>query len=148
MGPLSKEEREAFLAEPRIGVVSVASDDGRPPLAAPIWYGYEPGGDLTFFTGTMGRKARKIELIRKAGAITFVVQHDQFPYRYVTLEGPVVSIDKPPSSEQMLRIVRRYLTADQAQGFVENEIGRPAAESELVLFTVRPERWMSFDFGD
>ena len=44
MGPLSKEEREAFLAEPRIGVVSVAGDDGRPPLAVPIWYGYDPGG--------------------------------------------------------------------------------------------------------
>jgi nitroimidazol reductase NimA-like FMN-containing flavoprotein (pyridoxamine 5'-phosphate oxidase superfamily) len=148
MGPLSKDEREAFLAEPRIGVVSVASDDGRPPLAAPIWYSYEPGGELTFFTGTMGRKARKIELIRKAGAITFVVQHDKFPYRYVTVEGPVVSIDKPPASEQMLRIVRRYIPEDQAQGFVENEIGRPAAESELVLITVRPERWTSFDFGD
>ena len=146
MGPLSKEEREAFLAEPHIGVVSVASDDGRPPLAVPIWYGYEPGGDLTFFTGTQGRKARKIELIRKAGAVSFVVQHDKFPYRYVTVEGPVISMDKPPTSEQMLKVVRRYLPEEQAQGFVQNELGR-AAESELVLFTVRPERWISFDFG-
>ena len=148
MGPLSKEEREALLAEPRVGVVSVASDDGRPPLAVPIWYGYVPGGDLTFFSGTTGRKARKIELIRKAGAVSFVVQHDRFPYRYVTVEGPVISIDKPPSTEQMLRIVRRYLPEEQAQGFVQNELNRPTDESELVLFTVRPERWLSFDFGD
>jgi nitroimidazol reductase NimA-like FMN-containing flavoprotein (pyridoxamine 5'-phosphate oxidase superfamily) len=146
VGPLSKEEREAFLAEPHIGVVSVAADDGRPPLAVPIWYGYEPGGDLTFFTGTQGRKARKIDLIRKAGAVSFVVQHDQFPYRYVTVEGPVISTDKPPSSEQMLKIVGRYLPEEQAQGFVQNELGR-VSESELTLFTVRPERWMSFDFG-
>jgi uncharacterized protein len=148
MGPLSKEERQAFLAEPHIGVVSVASDDGRPPLAAPTWYSYEPGGDLTFFTGTMGRKSRKIDLIRKMGAVSFVVQHDEFPYRYVTVEGPVVKIDKPPAREQMLRVLRRYLPEDQAQGFAENEINRPAGENELVLITVRPERWMSFDFGD
>jgi len=147
MGPLSKEEREAFLAEPRIGVVSVASDDGRPPLAVPIWYGYEPGGDLTFFTGTQGRKARKIDLIRKAGAVSFVVQHDQFPYRYVTIEGPVVSIDKPPTSDQMLKVLRRYLPEEQAQGFAQRELSH-AAESELVLITIRPERWMSFDFGN
>lgn len=147
MGPLSKEEREAFLAETHVGVVSVASDDGRPPLAVPIWYGYEPGGDLTFFTGTQGRKARKIDLIRKAGAVSFVVQHERFPYRYVTVEGPVISMDKPPTSEQMLKVVRRYLPEEQAQGFVQNELGR-ASESELVLFTVRPERWISFDFGN
>src|SRR3954452_23839274 len=106
MGALSKDEREAFLAEPRVGVISVASDDGRPPLAVPIWYGYEPGGDLTFFTGTSGRKARKIELIRKAGAVSFVVQHGEFPYRYVTIEGPVISMNQPPSSEEMLKVVR------------------------------------------
>jgi len=147
MGPLSKEEREAFLAEPRIGVVSVASDDGRPPLAVPIWYGYEPGGDLTFFTGTQGRKARKIDLIRKAGAVSFVVQHDQFPYRYVTIEGPVVSIDKPPTSDQMLKVLRRYLPEEQAQGFAQRELSQ-AAESQFVLFTIRPERWVSFDFGN
>jgi nitroimidazol reductase NimA-like FMN-containing flavoprotein (pyridoxamine 5'-phosphate oxidase superfamily) len=147
VGPLSKEAREAFLAEPHIGVVSVASDDGRPPLAVPIWYAYEPGGNLTFFSGTQGRRARKIDLIRKAGAISFVVQHDQFPYRYVTIEGPVIASDKPPTRDQMLKVVRRYLPEEQAQGFVQSELGR-AADSELVLFTVRPERWNSFDFGD
>jgi hypothetical protein len=38
--PLSKEERQAFLAEPHIAVLSVAGDDGRPPLSAPTWYDY------------------------------------------------------------------------------------------------------------
>ena len=102
MGPLSKEEREAFLEEPRIGVVSVARRRAAAAGGTDL-DGYEPGGDLTFFTGTQGRKARKIELIRKAGAVSFVVQHDKFPYRYVTVEGPVISMDKPPTSEQMLK---------------------------------------------
>jgi hypothetical protein len=32
-----------------------------------------------------------------------------------------------------------------AQGFVQEELGR--ADSELVLYTVRPDRWLTFDFS-
>lgn len=54
---MPQQEREAFLAEPHIGVMSVASVDERPPLTVPVWYGYEPGGKITLFTGTSGRRA-------------------------------------------------------------------------------------------
>ncbi|HEY5165085.1 MAG TPA: pyridoxamine 5'-phosphate oxidase, partial [Acidimicrobiia bacterium] len=36
---MSPEEREAFLAEVHVGVISVANDD-RGPLTVPIWYTY------------------------------------------------------------------------------------------------------------
>ena len=143
---LTEHEREEFLAESHIAVLSVASDDHRPPLAVPVWYGYQPGGNLSFFTGTQGRKARKIGLIEQAGVLTLKVQRDEFPYRYVTVEGTVVRADRPPSAAQMLAIVRRYLPEVHAQGFVAAELERP--ESELVLFTVRPDRWLTLDFGD
>ena len=53
MRPMTRDEREAFLTEPRVGVLSVASDDDRrPPLTVPIWYDYQPGGNITFITGT------------------------------------------------------------------------------------------------
>jgi uncharacterized protein len=145
-GPLTEHERQAFLAEPHIAVLSVARDGGRPPLSAPTWYAYEPGGNVTFFTGTQGRKSRKIEFIRKAGVVSLTVQRPQFPYRYVTVEGTVVQADRSPSADQVLPIVRRYLPEEMAQGFVAAELGRP--DSEFVLFTVRPDRWLSFDFGD
>ncbi|KMS85872.1 hypothetical protein ACZ91_39935 [Streptomyces regensis] len=35
---LSVEEREQFLAEPHIGVLSVVESAGRGPLSVPIWY--------------------------------------------------------------------------------------------------------------
>ena len=35
-GPLTEQESQQFLAEPRVGVVSVAADGGRPPLAVPV----------------------------------------------------------------------------------------------------------------
>lgn len=143
---LTEDEREAFLAEPHIAVLSVASDEGRPPLTVPVWYAYLPGGDVTFITGTMGRKARKTKLIRDAGVLSLCVQRAEFPYKYVTVEGRVVQIDQNPTAEPVLAIVRRYLPEAMAQGFAASEIGNP--ESPFVLFTVRPERWLSFDFGD
>jgi hypothetical protein len=142
---LTKDEREAFLAEPHIAVISVASDDNRPPLTVPIWYGYQPGGNLTVFTGTQGRIARKTALIERAGGLSLVVQQEQFPYKYVSVECTVVQIDRPPSADQMLAIVRRYLPEDQAQGFVDGELTNP--DSKLVLFTIRPDRWLTADFS-
>ncbi len=43
-------EREAFLEEVHIAVVTVADDDGRGPLAIPLWYGYQPGGEIILVT--------------------------------------------------------------------------------------------------
>jgi uncharacterized protein len=144
-GPLTEQEREAFLAELHVATLSVASDSARPPLTVPIWYGYQPGGSLTFFTGSHGNKARKSKLIEKAGVLSMSVQHESPPYKFVTVEGTVIQTDRPPSAEQLLAIVSRYLPEEMAEEFVKEEIER--TDSELVLYTVRPDRWLSFDFS-
>jgi nitroimidazol reductase NimA-like FMN-containing flavoprotein (pyridoxamine 5'-phosphate oxidase superfamily) len=143
---MTLQERQEFLADRRIAVLSVASDSDRPPLAVPVWYSYQPGGNLSFFTGTQGRKARKSRLIEKAGVLSLTVQREEFPYKYVTVEGTVIRTDQPPSADQLLAVVRRYLPEEQAQGFVKSELERPG--SELVLYTVRPDRWLTPDFTD
>jgi PPOX class probable F420-dependent enzyme len=143
---MTEDERQAFLAGRHVGVVSVARGDGRPPHSTPVWYTYEPGGNISFFTGTQGRRSRKAGLVREAGVLSFLVQHEEFPYRYVTVEGTVVGEDRPPSEEQVLEVVRRYLPEEQARWFADSELRQPS--SEFVLFTVRPDRWLSFDFSD
>jgi nitroimidazol reductase NimA-like FMN-containing flavoprotein (pyridoxamine 5'-phosphate oxidase superfamily) len=40
---MTKRERQEFLAEQHIGVLSVACDGSRPPLSFPVWYGYRLG---------------------------------------------------------------------------------------------------------
>jgi hypothetical protein len=145
MKTLEGSDRDAFLAEPHIGVVSVASDDGRPPLTVPVWYAYVDG-HFTFFTGTQGRKARKTALIEKAGAVSFCVQKGDFPYRYTTAECTVTGAERTPSLEKVLAITARYLPADAARGFAEGELGNPAGT--FVLFTARPDRWSSMDFSE
>lgn len=92
---MTEQESQEFLAEPHVGVLSVASDSDRPPLTVQVWYGYEPGGNVTFFTGTRGRKARKTRLIEKAGVLSLSVQREEFPYKHVTIESIVVGSAPP-----------------------------------------------------
>lgn len=145
MKALSPSERDAFLSEPHVGVLSVASDDGRPPLTVPVWYAYTDGV-ITFFTGTQGRKARKTRLIERAGVLSFCVQKTEFPYRYVTAECTVVAAERTPPVEKVVAVTSRYLPADAAQGFAEAETSNPTGT--FVLFTARPDRWSSVDFAD
>lgn len=139
-------EWQEFLTGTHVTVMAVASDDDRPPLAVPVWYHYEPGGVLTFFTGSQGRVARKTRLIRKAGVVSMTVQDEHIPYRSVSVECRVETADTDPGMEQVLAIVRRYLPEEHALGFAQAEAGQP--DSPFVLFTLRPERWHTFGFDD
>ena len=137
---MSAGEREAFLAELHVGVLSVAAEDGRAPLAMPIWYEYEPGGRIWFSTGT---NSRKMELIRAAGRVSLVVQTELPPYRYVSVEGTVTSID-PAEPEERRALAERYLGSAGADGYLE---GTKAVAHTMVVVRVEPEHWLSRDYG-
>src|SRR3954452_7334608 len=62
---MSEDERQAFLAGVHIGVISIEREDG-PPLAVPIWYGYEPGGNVWITSGTDSLKSK---LLPKGAAL-------------------------------------------------------------------------------
>jgi nitroimidazol reductase NimA-like FMN-containing flavoprotein (pyridoxamine 5'-phosphate oxidase superfamily) len=144
---LTAAESADFLAQPRVGVLSVADVDGdRPPLTVPVWYAYQPGGELTFFTGTQGRTARKTRLLERAGKFSFCVQQGEYPYKYVTVECTITKADRAPAMEQVLEVTSRFLPADAAKGFAEAETGSPTGT--FVLFTARPGRWLSVDFAE
>jgi len=88
-------ERADFLTEVHVAVVSVADENGRGPLSVPLWYEYEPGGELSIVTG---RDSRKTALIRAAGRISVCVQTHTVPYRYVSAEGPVSAASTPSTA--------------------------------------------------
>lgn len=46
----------------------------------------------------------------------------------------------------MLAVGRRYLPEEAARGFVEAELEQPSGE--LVLFEMRPDCWLTFDFAE
>ena len=84
---MTRDEREAFLADRHIGIISIANGD-QGPLTLPIWYMYEPGGELTFITDSGSHKAR---LLAEAKRFSLCAQSETVPYKYVSVEGPITS---------------------------------------------------------
>ncbi len=140
MKAFTEPERQEFLAGKHVAVLSVAATDGRPPASVPIWYDYAPGGNILISTGASSRKSR---LIEQAGAVTLVAQREEPPYQYVVVEGTVVETTTPTPLEVRETIAIRYLGEELGRAFVgslENQAS--------VLFTVRPDRWLTADFSD
>ncbi|WP_174553894.1 MULTISPECIES: pyridoxamine 5'-phosphate oxidase family protein [Nocardia] len=137
MPTMTRTEREKFLAELHVGVIAVERPD-RAPLAVPIWYGYEPGGEVVLWTDAGTLKER---LIRAAGRFSITAQVEQPPYRYVTAEGTVTAIDAA-SSEVVRAIAVRYLGPEEGAAFAEQNLG-----PDSVVIRMRPERWLSTDYS-
>ncbi|PQM44638.1 hypothetical protein C1Y40_05203 [Mycobacterium talmoniae] len=133
-------ERQQFLADKHVAVLSVAAENGRPPASVPIWYDYTPGGDIRINTGAGNRKAK---LIERAGAVTLVVQREELPYQYVIVEGTVVDAASPAPAELREAVAVRYLGEQGGREFARQMDGTAS-----VLFTIRPDRWFTADFSD
>ena len=144
MTTMTWQQREEFLAGQHIGVVSVGRPDGLPPTTVPTFYAYEPGGTLTMFTNTQGRTTARGEAIKSAGVVTFLVQEETWPAKYVTVEATLDSVSRP-TIDQMLPIVRRYMPEEAARQFAHAEVDNP--DSTIVFFSFTPTRWFSGDYS-
>jgi PPOX class probable F420-dependent enzyme len=135
---MSTAEREAFLAGLHVGVLAIPRDDG-PPLTAPIWYGYSPGGDIWVLTGPDSRKGR---LLSKGTPVTLVAQNEAPPYAYVSVEGTVTAIRATDTEADERPMARRYLGEEMGDAYIESTRGR-----ESVHVTIRPDRWLTVDYA-
>jgi PPOX class probable F420-dependent enzyme len=134
---MSRQERDEFLAGPHVGVLSVASQDGRGPLAVPVWYTYAPGGTVNVSTGAGTAKAAAI---RAAGRFSLCVQDEHPPYRYVTVEGPAAI--EQASQDERLELARRYLGTEGGDAYIAANPG-----SDMIMLRMTPERWFTADHG-
>ncbi len=138
---MTKSEREAFLADLHVGVISIAEKD-RGPLMVPIWYDYEPGGDVWILTGRDSRKGR---LLLEAGRFSLVAQTETPPYKYVSVEGPIISIDKPDLERDERPMAYRYLGQELGDGYIEAT--HSGGGEENILVKMRPQRWLTTDYS-
>lgn len=139
---MSKAEREEFLAGVHVGILSVAAD-GRGPLVIPIWYAYEPGGEIRIETE---RSSRKMQLLERAGRFSLCAQTESPPYRYVSVEGPVSAIEPAGFERDTRFIAYRYLGQAMGDRYLR-EIGATSDPVGTVIVRMRPERWASADFA-
>lgn len=134
---MSLQEREAFLAQVHVGVMAIERRD-RAPLTLPIWYGYEPGGEVKILTGPDTLKAR---LLARAGRFSMCVQTESIPYRYVTVEGPIVETRQCDVEADARVIAHRYLGQEMGDQFVA-----AGDEASNICILMRPDHWHSVDY--
>ena len=137
---MTREERETFLADVHIAILSIA-DDGRGPLTVPIWYEYVPGEDLWM---TTGGKSRKGILLKKVERISLCVQSENPPYKYVSIEGQIQSIRAADTDKDTRHLAHRYLGARQGDNYIA-AMKDFMEQSEPILVRMCPERWFTFD---
>jgi PPOX class probable F420-dependent enzyme len=139
---MTRAEREAFLAEPHVAVLSVAAEEGRAPLTVPVWYAYERGGDIRFVTAP---GMRKVPLLKRAGRASLCMQTETAPYKYVTVEGPV-SFETPDQERDVRQVAHRYLGPEMGEMYLA-ATAEERREGGEVLVRMRPTRWSTCDFG-
>ncbi len=135
---MTKAEREAFLSDLHVGIIGI-DQPGRSPLAVPIWYDYEPGTGLWIITGRDSLKGR---LLDAAGRFSLCAQTEDPPYRYVSVEGPIVSV-RPADLEKDLRpMAHRYLGQALGDAYVAD-----GSDDRSAVYTHQPERWKTVDYS-
>ena len=134
---MTQAEKQAFLADVHVGVLAL-NDGDRGPLMVPMWYDYEPGGELWFLTGTQTRKGR---LIQVGTRVSLVAQTEDAPYQYVSVEGPVTAIAPADPELEGLPMAVRYLGPEKGKQYFDS------MSDWGVTVLVRPERWLAVDYS-
>jgi len=139
---MTSDERQAFLAGAHVGVVSL-NQEGRGPLTIPVWYAYEPGGDVQIVTE---RASRKGELLEEGCRISLCAQDEAPPYKYASVEGPVVRIEPADAERHERLLAHRYLGIEIGDRYMESAIV-DRADDAMILVHMHPERWLTADYS-
>ena len=132
---MTTDERETFLADLHVGILSIARD-GKGPLSLPIWYQFTDG-EVTIGISDSSVKAK---LLKRHGRATLTVQNETPPYQYVMVEGPVTVTHEGRS---ILSMAVRYLGDEMGQQYADTN--PPTDDSVIARLT--PEHWLTTDYG-
>jgi hypothetical protein len=71
------------------------------------------------------------------------VQTETPPYKYVSVEGPIVAVEAADLERDRRPLARRYLGTELGDRYIESTrhvVGN-------VLVRMRPERWLTVDYA-
>ena len=136
---MTESERQEFLAGLHVGVLGIERAD-RPPLVLPVWYSYEPGGEVVVLTSASSVKGR---LAAAAGRASLCAQQEELPYKYVSVEGSLeidtLDADAHAAVEPM---AIRYLGEELGRAYAAG-----SDTTDEIRIRICPERWFSVDYA-
>lgn len=133
------DEMAAFVAQPRIAVLSYIRADGR-PNQAPIWYAL----DQDHLVMSIATGSAKHRALQRDNRVCVTIQDERPPYRAVIVDGVVEISDAPADDPLGYEMAVRYFGKAAA-----NEYWKMSAEdreaSGRTLLTVVPSEVKGFD---
>jgi PPOX class probable F420-dependent enzyme len=138
MAFMSEAARDAFLAEPKIAVLSTTPPDG-PSLPVPLWFEWD-GVHASFFTNVDSPKMRRITADPRVSLLVANPTGD--PEAWVLIEGRAEVTEKS-ASDLAERLAHRYWDMDDAAHAQTVEEWRAAGDS-LRLLQIVPTRIRSY----
>ncbi len=136
---MTETERQEFLAGLHVGVLGLERADG-PPLLLPVWYSYEPGGDVAVLTSASSLKGR---LAAAAGRASLCAQQEELPYKYVSVEGTVTIDELGAESHDVVEpMAIRYLGDSMGRAYASGNVA-----SDEIRIRITPDRWFSVDYS-
>ena len=132
-------DRESFLAEPRIAVLSTADADGAAYLSS-IWFEFSGGA----FLMPTGGGTRKVRNARERPGASVLVDERAGGFRGVAARGRLEVIEGDEALAINDRIHRRYVTD---AGMERPDLGVLLEAGDNVTLRLVPERWHDWDLG-
>ena len=135
---MTRTEREAFLADLHVGVISIDQPD-RAPLTVPIWYDYDPKIGVWVITGAESRKGR---LLAQAMKYSLCAQVETGLYKYVSVEGPVVEVRPADTEKDSRPMAHRYFGAEFGDQYVAS-----SEQTGNQVYVMNPTHWLTVDYA-
>ncbi|MGH0028843.1 MAG: pyridoxamine 5'-phosphate oxidase family protein [Myxococcota bacterium] len=135
---MTRSEREAFLMDLHVGVISIEKP-GAAPLCVPIWYDYTPEKGLWVITGRDSQKGRALAA---AGRFALCAQVETPPaYQYVSVEGPIRETREADVEADVRPMAHRYFGKELGDQYVAS-----TPDDHGLVFVMAPERWRTVDY--
>jgi hypothetical protein len=142
---MTADERQAFLSGMHIGIFSVPQES-LGPLSLPAWYAYTPGDEARIF---LPADDPRTPLLLGNPRASLCVQDEMPPYRYVSIEGPIVALVPVQREQEYWPLILRYLPEMWAQGYLRHTWPEDDPQAGSMLFAhLAPETWRAVDYYD
>lgn len=132
--PMNEAERQDFLAEPRLGMLTTLRADGS-PVTVPVWFEWD-GDAVRIFSSVTSGKVRRVQ--RDPRTTLLVPNHIDEPEAWVAFDGEA-TISAEGAIELAERLADRYWDMSKPEHQASVASWREAAPHLRVL-TLRPAR--------